>query len=146
MHRNAALRRVMPYGKQHVCTAVCATVIGGAVLMSSPALAVAHADYVNWDAVAECESGGDWGADTGNGFYGGLQFKESTWKQFGGTGSPAKASRAEQIAVANRVLAAQGAKAWPKCGPGRIPAKPIPAQLQNPLRDLIKTLWSSLPR
>src|SRR5690606_3391878 len=78
--------------------------------------ATAQADTVNWDAIAQCESGGNWASDTGNGFYGGLQFKPSTWAAHGGTGSPARASREEQIRVAERVLASQGLKAWPKCG------------------------------
>jgi hypothetical protein len=70
----------------------------------------------NWDAVAQCESGGNWQANTGNGEYGGLQFKPGTWARYGGVGNPAAASREEQIAVANRVLADQGLEAWPKCG------------------------------
>jgi hypothetical protein len=70
----------------------------------------------NWDAVAQCESGGNWHANTGNGEYGGLQFKPATWARYGGVGNPAAASREQQIAVADRVLAAQGLDAWPKCG------------------------------
>lgn len=70
----------------------------------------------NWDAVAQCESGGNWAANTGNGFYGGLQFKPATWAAFGGVGNPAANSREQQITVANRVLREQGLEAWPKCG------------------------------
>ncbi|MGW0246796.1 transglycosylase family protein [Nocardia goodfellowii] len=70
----------------------------------------------NWDAVAECESGGNWGINTGNGYYGGLQFSPSTWAANGGSGSPAEASREEQIRVAENVLATQGPGAWPVCG------------------------------
>ena len=76
----------------------------------------AHADSMNWDAVAQCESGGNWAANTGNGNYGGLQFKQATWTSNGGVGSPVHASREEQIRVAENVLASQGARAWPKCG------------------------------
>lgn len=76
----------------------------------------ANAQSVNWDAIAECESGGNWAANTGNGFYGGLQFKQSTWTSHGGVGSPAHASREHQILVAERVLANQGIGAWPTCG------------------------------
>jgi hypothetical protein len=76
----------------------------------------AYADSMNWDAVAKCESGGNWAANTGNGTYGGLQFKPATWSSNGGVGSPAAASRAEQIRVAENVLASQGPGAWPKCG------------------------------
>ncbi|BBY30799.1 transglycosylase family protein [Mycolicibacterium sediminis] len=84
---------------------------------------IAQADTMNWDAVAKCESGGNWAANTGNGHYGGLQFKQATWSSNGGYGSPASASRAEQIRVAENVLQSQGVKAWPKCGPlGGTPA------------------------
>jgi len=68
-----------------------------------------------WDKVAQCESGGNWNTNTGNGYYGGLQFSASTWRAYGGSGSAANASREEQIAVAERVLAAQGWGAWPVC-------------------------------
>lgn len=85
--------------------------------------ATANADSVNWDAIAECESGGNWGINTGNGHYGGLQFKPATWNANGGVGSPAGASREEQIRVAENVLRTQGLGAWPKCGPrGASPA------------------------
>lgn len=77
--------------------------------------AVAEAEP-NWDAVAACESGGNWHANTGNGYYGGLQFSPSTWHANGGHGSPAAASREEQIRVARNVLASQGIGAWPVCG------------------------------
>ena len=117
---------------------------GGVILASAVFAAAATADRIDWDAVAECESGGDWGADTGNGHYGGLQFKTATWNEFGGSGSPAAASRIEQIAVANRVLAVQGPAAWPKCGPGQIRGpKAATSQVWD---ELITTLWSSLPR
>ncbi len=76
----------------------------------------ANADSVNWDAIAQCESGGNWSTNTGNGAYGGLQFKQATWSANGGVGSPATASRAEQIRVAENVLRTQGLNAWPKCG------------------------------
>ncbi|MFE7797803.1 transglycosylase family protein [Nocardia sp. NPDC057440] len=70
----------------------------------------------NWDGVAQCESGGNWGINTGNGYYGGLQFSQSTWAANGGQGSAHTASKAEQIRVAENVLATQGAGAWPTCG------------------------------
>ena len=76
---------------------------------------VANADTTNWDQLAQCESGGDWSTNTGNGFSGGLQFTPSTWKAFGGKGSAHHASRSEQIAVAERVKAEQGMNAWPTC-------------------------------
>lgn len=77
----------------------------------------AHRAYsVNWDAIAQCESGGNWGISTGNGFSGGLQFTPSTWHANGGSGSPSGASREEQIRVAENVLHSQGIGAWPVCG------------------------------
>ena len=76
-----------------------------------------HKAYsVNWDAIAQCESGGNWGISTGNGFSGGLQFTSSTWHANGGAGSPSGASREEQIRVAENVLRTQGIHAWPVCG------------------------------
>ncbi len=71
--------------------------------------------YGVWDRLADCESGGDWAANTGNGFYGGLQFVLSTWAANGGAGMPNQASREQQISVAERVLASQGWGAWPAC-------------------------------
>ncbi|MDV6014381.1 transglycosylase family protein [Haloechinothrix sp. LS1_15] len=76
----------------------------------------AQAQSVNWDAIAECESNGDWSINTGNGYYGGLQFALSTWEAYGGTGMPHEASRAEQIRIAENVLEGQGIGAWPVCG------------------------------
>ncbi|MEV6134474.1 transglycosylase family protein [Nocardia sp. NPDC051990] len=70
----------------------------------------------NWDGVAQCESGGNWGINTGNGYYGGLQFSQSTWAANGGAGSANNASKEEQIRVAENVLATQGRGAWPVCG------------------------------
>lgn len=75
----------------------------------------AKADDVNWNAVAQCESGGNWAADTGNGLYGGLQISQETWDANGGSGSPAAASRQQQITIANNIMATQGPSAWPKC-------------------------------
>jgi nucleoid-associated protein YgaU len=72
-----------------------------------------------WDSVAKCESGGNWKINTGNGFYGGVQFAAGTWKAYGGTtyaSQAHQATKAEQIAIARRVLAGQGAGAWPTCG------------------------------
>jgi len=96
---------------------VAATTAGTAAVLG--AAQPASASSVNWDAVAQCESGGNWSTNTGNGFSGGLQFTRSTWKAYGGTKyapSAHQASRAQQIAVAERVLHGQGIKAWPVCG------------------------------
>jgi hypothetical protein len=74
---------------------------------------------LNWDAVAQCESGGNWHINSGNGFYGGLQFDYSTWLANGG-GQYAEradlASREQQIAIANKLYAARGSSPWPVCG------------------------------
>ena len=83
------------------------------ILAASPAQAASGND---WDAVAQCESTGNWSINTGNGFSGGLQFTPSTWKAYGGTGAAQNASKAEQIRVAENVLAGQGKGAWPVCG------------------------------
>ncbi|MBC3844423.1 transglycosylase family protein [Streptacidiphilus sp. 4-A2] len=90
------------------------------------------ASVSTWQAVAQCESSGNWAANTGNGFYGGLQFTPSTWAAFGGTqyaSSADQASEGQQIAVAENVLASQGPGAWPVCGPrpASPPVAPPPA-------------------
>ncbi len=85
----------------------------------------------NWDAVAQCESGGNWGINTGNGFSGGLQFTPQTWAGYGGQGSAQNASREQQIQVAERVLAGQGKGAWPVCGQGLGSASPSSAKTQS---------------
>src|SRR5687768_11080707 len=94
-----------------------------------------------WDALAQCESGGNWAINTGNGYSGGLQFSPSTWAAYGGTGSAANASREQQIAVAEQVQASQGWGAWPSCAaqlglsggatgvaPQSVPVQSAPAQ------------------
>ncbi|GAA1173033.1 hypothetical protein GCM10009584_12550 [Ornithinimicrobium humiphilum] len=91
-----------------------------------------------WDAVAACESGGNWSINTGNGYYGGLQFAQSTWEGFGGTSYAPRAdlaSRDQQIAIAEKVLASQGPGAWPTCSVkagltagGPAPEAPAPAE------------------
>ncbi|MGN6131236.1 MAG: transglycosylase family protein [Nocardioidaceae bacterium] len=70
-----------------------------------------------WDRIAQCESGGNWAANTGNGYYGGLQFNMSTWKAYGGPSRPDLVSREQQIAIATKVRDASGGYgAWPVCG------------------------------
>jgi resuscitation-promoting factor RpfB len=68
-----------------------------------------------WDRLAQCESGGNWSINTGNGYYGGLQFSLSTWRAYGGSGYPHQNSRAEQIAIAQKLQAAAGWGQWPAC-------------------------------
>lgn len=95
---------------------VAAVSMAGLALSATAAnAAVPAASGSTWDALAQCESGGNWAINTGNGFSGGLQFTPQTWAGFGGTGSPENASRAQQIAVAEKVQATQGWGAWPAC-------------------------------
>lgn len=68
-----------------------------------------------WDRLAQCESGGNWSINTGNGYYGGLQFSLSSWRAVGGSGLPSQASKAEQISRAEALKARQGWGAWPAC-------------------------------
>lgn len=92
--------------------------VAGAVAVGVPIAVAGTANAAPdnvWDRVAQCESGGNWSINTGNSHEGGLQFSRSTWKAFGGHGAAHRASREEQIAVAERVLAAQGWDAWPVC-------------------------------
>jgi resuscitation-promoting factor RpfA len=109
--------------------------VSAAGLALSATAANAATPTSTWDALAQCESGGNWSINTGNGFSGGLQFTSSTWAAYGGTGSPANASREQQIAVAERVQASQGWGAWPSCssqlglnGGGGAPVQSAPVQ------------------
>jgi resuscitation-promoting factor RpfA len=94
-------------------------IAGSAIFISGVALSAPAQARSVWDSVAACESGGNWAINTGNGYYGGLQFSGSTWKAYGGTQYASRAnlaSKAAQIATAQRVLAAQGPGAWSTCG------------------------------
>ena len=107
--RTSAVRRL----------AAGAAIAGAGIALPLATAGSAHAASVNWDAIAQCESGGNWAINTGNGFYGGLQFTASTWRAYGGGAYAAyanEASRSEQIAIAEKVLAGQGIGAWPVCG------------------------------
>ncbi|HJP75114.1 MAG TPA: transglycosylase family protein [Pseudonocardiaceae bacterium] len=99
---------------------IAKVVVAGAIVAVPLSIAAtpasADTSNINWDAIAQCESGGNWAINTGNGYYGGLQFDMGTWHANGGVGSPANASREEQIAVAERVAAARGTSPWPVCG------------------------------
>ncbi|MDH6627990.1 LysM repeat protein [Streptomyces sp. LBL] len=94
------------------------------VAIAAPLMAAGNASAATtseWDTVAQCESGGNWSINTGNGYFGGLQFSASTWAAYGGTqyaGQADQASKSQQIAVAEKVLASQGKGAWPVCGTG----------------------------
>ncbi|MFE2705454.1 transglycosylase family protein [Streptomyces mirabilis] len=103
-------------------TRTTAVLTGAALLAPLGLLAAtgnaAAADSGVWDRIAKCESGGNWHINTGNGYYGGLQFSAGTWRAYGGTAYAStadKASKAAQIAVASKVQNAQGWGAWPTC-------------------------------
>jgi len=99
--------------------AVCAAIfiIMGSMSPTAAVSASAPSNVSVWDRIAKCESGGNWKINTGNGYYGGLQFKLSTWRAYGGKGYPHKASKNEQIRIANKVRKAQGGYgAWGSCG------------------------------
>lgn len=117
--------------------ALAGIVVGAPLALAAPAEAAP-----NWDALAQCESGGRWNINTGNGYSGGLQFTQSTWAAHGGTqyaSSAAGATREQQIAVAQRVLASQGAGAWPACtrstgwhnGGGAVAPRPAPSAVAS---------------
>ncbi len=105
--------------RQAPAIVVAAGVTGSAIAIPLLGASGAHAaDSATWDRVAECESGGTWSADLGNGHYGGLQLTQETWSAYGGTEFAPRAdlaSRSQQISVAEKVLDDQGPKAWPSC-------------------------------
>jgi resuscitation-promoting factor RpfA len=105
-----------------VRVATLAGVAGAAVAVPlMGATGASAASVATWDAVAQCESGGNWSINTGNGYYGGLQFSASTWAGYGGTqyaSQANQATKAQQIEIAEKVLASQGKGAWPVCGKG----------------------------
>ncbi len=109
-------RKPTSTGRTVAKVAVSTAIMGGAgVALAGHAAAAPDAD---WDKLAQCESGGNWGINTGNGYQGGVQFSQSTWAAHGGTeyaASANQATREQQIAVAERVLATQGWGAWPSC-------------------------------
>lgn len=95
--------------------------LGAAVVPATFAAPASAATASEWDEVAQCESTGNWQINTGNGYYGGLQFSQSTWEAYGGTEFAPRADQAtkeQQITVAERTLAGQGKGAWPHCGVG----------------------------
>ncbi|GAA4736305.1 resuscitation-promoting factor protein RpfA [Amnibacterium soli] len=107
MTKRIALPRAVSGG-----LAVAALTLTGLGLSAAPADAAPQSP---WDAIARCESGGNWSINTGNGYYGGLQFSASTWRAHGGRGSAASATRAQQITIGERVVKSQGWAAWAGC-------------------------------
>jgi hypothetical protein len=112
-----------------------AVIGGGGIALAGHAAAAPDSE---WDRVAACESGGNWGINTGNGYHGGLQFSQGTWAAHGGgefASSANQATRDQQIAVAERVLATQGRGAWPVCGRGLSGATPRNVVADAPAPD-----------
>ena len=112
-----------------------AVIGGGGIALAGHAAAAPDGE---WDRVAACESGGNWGINTGNGYHGGLQFSQGTWASHGGgeyASSANQATRDQQIAVAERVLASQGRGAWPVCGRGLSAASPRNVVADAPAPD-----------
>jgi hypothetical protein len=102
---------------QHLVRAPLAQVerVGTKTVAAAPTTNFASGSTV-WDALAKCESGGNWATNTGNGYYGGLQFSLGTWQSYGGSGLPSANSRETQIAIATKVRNASGGYgAWPAC-------------------------------
>jgi transglycosylase-like protein len=96
---------------------IAAAAVTVPLVLAAPAVA-GPALLDTWDRVAQCESGGNWSANTGNGYFGGLQFSRGTWHSYGGgayASSANRATRSQQIAVAQKVLRTQGWRAWPAC-------------------------------
>ena len=139
MTKNVSMTRALSRSIRGGAVVLGAAAIGIGVL-AAPASAAEH----DWSGVAQCESGGNWSINTGNGYYGGLQFSSPTWLGHGGGEFAQRAdlaTPAQQIAVAERVLLTQGVGAWPTCGrhlrpgttaaaapaPAPAPAAPAPA-------------------
>ncbi|ETA04678.1 MULTISPECIES: transglycosylase family protein [Gordonia] len=123
--------------------ALTGAVLGGGAALLGTGTANAATD-AEWNQVAQCESGGNWAINTGNGYHGGLQFSPSTWSGHGGgefAPTAEQATREEQIVVAERVLASQGKGAWPTCGVGlsghtpRTAPSDVPAPIVKKLQD-----------
>ena len=116
--RHSRARTTSPCSRLAVTAAVGAAVTAPLALAGVASAAPAAQKDATWDRIAQCESTGDWHARTGNGYQGGLQFTPSTWKAYGGqkyAPSADKATREQQIAVARKIQADQGWKAWPNC-------------------------------
>ncbi len=124
------------------------------VVIAAPLAVGAPAEAASgrtWDRLAQCESGGNWSINTGNGYYGGLQFSGGTWRAYGGgayASSAHRATRSEQITVAERVLDAQGWGAWPACsrklGLSRADAAGSPGVSRSKARKAVKKKATSV--
>ena len=120
--------RCSPAGFRIVVAAFLAqTMMVGALFVTALAVSASDskADDVNWEAIAQCESGGNWAADTGNGLFGGLQISQPTWDANGGYGVPSAAVPDAQVEVADRIMSDQGPGAWPRCATCSPDAAPV---------------------
>lgn len=129
--------------------AIASGILAVAAAVTFVPTAANAADGATWDALAQCESGGNWAINTGNGYYGGLQFSLPTWEANGGVGNPADASREEQIRIAENVLATQGWGAWPSCSAqigATGAAEPQPAPAEEPAPPKLPHRSSPHPR
>lgn len=156
-HRTTTTTRTRSFRVSSVAAAAGLATMAGIATSG----AASAADGATWDRVAACESGGDWSINTGNGFYGGLQFVQSTWEGFGGLDYAPRAdmaSRAQQIAIAENVLAVQGPGAWPVCSvragltaggssaPAPAPAEqPAAEQAPEPVQEPVEQTQQSAP-
>jgi uncharacterized protein YabE (DUF348 family) len=114
VYRNGKLvvRKVV---RQNVTVEAVDAIVRVGTKEAAPSVNFASGNTV-WDQLAQCESGGNWAINTGNGYYGGLQFNVGTWQAYGGSGLPSQASRETQIAIATKVRDASGGYgAWPGC-------------------------------
>lgn len=123
--------------------ATAGAVVAAPIALASPAQAASGS---TWDRLAQCESGGNWSIDTGNGFQGGLQFAPSTWRAFGGgayASTANRATRSQQILIAEKVLRGQGWGAWPACsrklGLSRADAAGTPSVSRSSTRAVVTT-------
>jgi len=142
------IRRARTWARLAATAATVTTAAAASLALAGPAQAASEG---TWDRLAQCESSGRWHINTGNGYYGGLQFYQPTWEGFGGTKYAARAdlaTKAQQIAVAERVLDVQGWGAWPACsaelGLGRADAAGSPdVDTSAPSRDVRPSRSSS---
>ncbi|MFW0121573.1 transglycosylase family protein [Rothia sp. CCM 9419] len=131
--------------RQNVTRSAAALAVSGVAAASFAVAPAQAAPLEAWEALSQCESGGNWSINTGNGFYGGLQFTQSSWNAAGGSGAPHYASKAEQIRVAENLLQMQGWGAWPACAaklnlyaygtagaPAAVAPAPAPAVVEAP--------------
>ncbi|MBF6332555.1 resuscitation-promoting factor Rpf1 domain-containing protein [Nocardia transvalensis] len=139
-------RKPTSTGRTVAKVAVSTAIMGGAgVALAGHAAAAPDSD---WDKLAQCESGGNWAINTGNGYQGGVQFSQSTWASHGGTEyapSANQATREQQIAVAERVLATQGWGAWPSCS-SRLGLSSAPTERSAPAPATQTPRWNPGPQ